>query len=194
MYPSWPWLLCFLISPSLSLSLYIYIYIYPSLPPSLSIYIYAVELRTGPRFGVLCVKNWSKSCVKNWSKFFSVFLILHTQIVSICAKIVFLQNCRDVKNEAFKNEFAIFVFVFMMWGTDKQKTKEKQNGRRPKKPIKIVFFKVVIHNEKWKKMIFSKNCLTQFVSGMENKNAHFRAHYLFWLKNVGTKHSKPGKL
>ena len=34
------------------------------------IYIYAVELKTGPRFGVSSVKNWSKSSVKNWSKFF----------------------------------------------------------------------------------------------------------------------------
>ena len=33
-------------------------------------YIYAVELKTGPRFGVSSVKNWSKSSVKNWSKFF----------------------------------------------------------------------------------------------------------------------------
>ena len=31
-----------------------------------------------------------------------------------------------------------------------------------------------------KKWIFSKNCLTLFVSGREKKNAHFRAHYLFW--------------
>ena len=35
-----------------------------------SIYIYAVELKTGPRFGVSNVKNWSKPSVKNWSKFF----------------------------------------------------------------------------------------------------------------------------
>ena len=44
-------------------SLYLYIYIY--LP--------AVELKTGPRFGVSSVKNWSKSSVKNWSKFFLLF-------------------------------------------------------------------------------------------------------------------------
>ena len=34
--------------------------------------------------------------------------------------------------------------------------------------------------KKQKKWIFSKNCLTLFVSGRETKNAHFRAHYLFW--------------
>ena len=36
---------------------------------------HAVELKSGPRFGVSSVKNWSKSSVKNWSKFFfSLFL------------------------------------------------------------------------------------------------------------------------
>ena len=44
--------------------------------------------------------------------------------------------------------------------------------------------------EKW---IFSKNCLTLFVSGRE-KNAHVRAHYLLWPKIWGgPKQSKPGK-
>ena len=33
-----------------------------------------------------------------------------------------------------------------------------------------------------KKWIFSKNCLTLFVSGRETKNAHFRCNYLFWPK------------
>ena len=37
------------------------------------IHICAVELKTGPRFGVSSVKNWSKSSVKNWSKFFLLF-------------------------------------------------------------------------------------------------------------------------
>ena len=36
--------------------------------------------------------------------------------------------------------------------------------------------------EKSKKWIFSKNCLTLFVSGRETKNAHFRCNYLFWPK------------
>ena len=75
--------------------------------PDTYIYIYAVELKTGPRFGVSSVKNWSKSSVKTWSKFFfhcfphfySVLgVLLQTQIVSHCAKIVFLQHLGDVKN------------------------------------------------------------------------------------------------
>ena len=71
------------------------------------IYIYAVELKTGPKFGVSSVKNWSTSSVKNWSTFFfhcffSHFCIvfgvfLKTQVVSHCAKIVFLKHFGDVK-------------------------------------------------------------------------------------------------
>ena len=55
------------------------------------------------------------------------------------------------------------------------------------------FFMVVIQEcEKSKKWILSKNCLTLFVSGWE-KNAHFRAHYLFWLKLFfGPKQCKAG--
>ena len=40
---------------------------------SICIYIYAVELKTGPRFGVSSVKNWSKSSVENWSNFLLFF-------------------------------------------------------------------------------------------------------------------------
>ena len=68
--------------------------------------------------------------------------------------------------------------------------------KKAKKPIKIVFFEVVMQKcEKSKKWIFfCKNCLTLFVSGTERKNAHFRAHYLFWPKSVfGPKQCKPGK-
>ena len=62
-----------------------YIYIY--------MHICAVELKAGPRFGVSCVKNWSKSSVKTgpsfslFSNFYRVFWVfLKTQIVSHCAK------------------------------------------------------------------------------------------------------------
>ena len=39
------------------------------------IYIYAVKLKTGPRFGGFKFKSWSKLKVKNWSKFFHCFPI-----------------------------------------------------------------------------------------------------------------------
>ena len=110
------------------------------------IYIYVVELKTGPRFGVSSVKNWSKSSVKNWSKFFvhcfpyfySVFgVFLKTQIVSHCAKIVFffLQNFGDVKNEVFEKKIAFFVFSFLCWrnrNRKKKKKKKRENGKGQK--------------------------------------------------------------
>ena len=88
-------------------NLYIYIYVY----------MHAVELKTGPRFGVSSVKNWSKSTVKNWSKFFVVFpqfysvfwAFLETQIVQQCVKIVFLQYLGDVKNEVFEKKIAFLL-------------------------------------------------------------------------------------
>ena len=166
----------------------------------ISIYIYAVELKAGPRSGVSSVKNWSKSSVKNWSKFFftvfpqflQCFLgFLKTQIVSHCAKIVFLQNFGDVKKEVFEKKIAFFIFVFLCW-RNRNRKKKKKKMEKAKNPIKIVFFEVAM--QKCEKMDFLQNCLTQFVSGRERKNAHFRAHYLFWPKNVlGPKQCKPGK-
>ena len=55
--------------------------------------------------------------------------------MSICAKIVFLQNCPDVKNEVFEEEITFIAFVFSMLDTEKQ----RKNGKRPKKPLRIVF-------------------------------------------------------
>ena len=116
------------------------------------IYIFAVKLKIGPRFGVSSVKNWSKSSVKNWSKFFHCFHIfivfwgyLKTQIVSHCAKIVFLQNFGDVKNEVFEKKIAFFVF-FVCWRNRNRKKKQKNKGKwkRPENPKKYFFFKVVI--------------------------------------------------
>ena len=128
------------------------------------IYIYAVELKTGPRFGVSSVKNWSKSSVKNWSKyFFAVFpqfysvlgAFLETQIVQQCVKIVFLQNLGDVKNEVFEKKIAFFVFSFLCWRPRNRK-KKKNKMEKAKKPYKNRFFyKVVMQKcEKSKKMDF----------------------------------------
>ena len=189
------------LSISLYLSLSLSISLYLSLSLYLSIYIYAVKLKTGPRFGGFKVKNWSKFKVKNWSKFFffhwfphfySVFWVfLITQIVSHCAKIVFLQNFGDVKNEVFEKKIACFVFVFLCWRNRNRKKKNKQNGKA-KKPYKNSFFlfKVVIQKcEKSKKWIFSKNCLTLFVSGREKKRAFSctlsgLAQNFFWTTTV----------
>ena len=98
---------------------------------------------------------------------------------------MFLQNFGDVKNEVFEKKIAFFVFVFCMLEKEKQKKKKQTKWKRPKNPIKIGFFKVVIQiceKKKQKEWIFSTNCLTLFVSGRDTKNAHLRAHYLFWPK------------
>ena len=65
--------------------------------------------------------------------------------MSICAKIAVLQNCRDVKNEVFEKKVAFFVFVFSTLEAEKQKREKKNKMEKDKKkPIKIVFLKVVI--------------------------------------------------
>ena len=55
---------------------------------------------------------------------------MKTQIVSHCAKIVFLQNFGDVKNEVFEKEIAFFVFVI---GTEKRRNKKMEKAKNPYK-------------------------------------------------------------
>ena len=125
------------------------------------------------------------------SVFFTVFLpFLHcflgilenTNSVTLCQNSVFARFWGCHKS-GFRKENCIFLFLsFLCWRNRNRKNKNKQM-EKAKKPNKNSFFKVVIQKcEKAKKWIFSnKNCLTLFVSGRE-KNAHFRAHYLFWPK------------
>ena len=113
-----------------------------------------------------------------------------------CVKIVFLQNFGNVKNEVFEKKIAFFVFSFFMLEIEKQKRQKKWKGKKPKKPYKNrVFLRWSSKNMKnQKKGFFCKNCLTLFVSGKGEKNAHFRAHYLFWPKFFfGPKQCKAGK-
>ena len=94
-----------------------------------------------------------------------------------------------------KRKLHFLFFPFLCWRPRNRKKKKKRKWKRPKKPYKNRFFKVVMQKcEKSKKWILCKNWLTLFVSGREKKNAHFRAHYLFWPKNFfGPKQCKPGK-
>ena len=62
---------------------------------------------------------------------------------------------------------------------------------KTKNPIKIGFLRWSSKNVKNQKNDFCKHCLTLFVSGRE-KNAHFRAHYLFWPSFFGPKQCKAG--
>ena len=115
----------------------------------------------------------------------------NTTSATVCRNSVFakLSGCRKW---GFRIEDCIFCFVFFMLLQDKQKNTKK--WKQAKNPLKIVFFKVVIQKwERWKRLIFSKKCLTRFVSGREKK-VHFRAHYLFRPKIFWAQNSeKPGK-
>ena len=53
---------------------------------------------------------------------------MRAQIVSHCAKIVFLQNFGDVKNEVFEKKIAFFVFSFYVGEIEQKK---KENGKGP---------------------------------------------------------------
>ena len=83
-------------------------------------------------------------------------------------------------------------FSFFCWSNRNRKKKKKKTEKETKNYKKTVFKVVIQKCEKSKKWIFSKNCLTLCVSG-RGKNAHFRAHYLFWPKDfLGPKQCKPG--
>ena len=95
--------------------------------------------------------------------------------MSHCAKIFFLQNFGDVKNEVFEKKIAFFVFVFLCWRNRNRKKEKQTKWKRPKKPIKMVFLRLSSKNVKNKNGFLAKiSCVRK------GKNAHFRAHYLFW--------------
>ena len=139
------------------------------------------KLKTGPSY------KWktgpSFCCFPQFYSFFWAFL--DTQIVSQCVKIVFLQNFGLSKMRFSTRKLQ---FLFFVWRNRNKKKKKK--WKRPKNPIKIGFFKVVIQKcEKSKKWIFSKNSLTRFVSGREKKRAFsctlsVLAKMFFWTKTV----------
>ena len=90
----------------------------------------------------------------------------------------FLQNIGDVENEVFEKKIAFFSF-FML---EKWKQKNKENGKT-KKPYKNSVFKVVIQKCEIKKMDFLQK-LPDTICGRKGEKTHFRAHYLFWPKDV----------
>ena len=115
------------------------------------------KLKTGPSF--FCC----------FSQFYTVFwAFLETQIVSQCVKIVFFPKFWVIKMRFSKRKLH---FCFFYVG--EIETKKKKKMEKTKKPYKNRFFlrwssKNVKNQKKW---IFSKNCLTVFVSGREKKRA-----------------------
>ena len=92
-----------------------------------------------------------------------------------------------------KLHFLFFLFYVGKIETEKRKKKKMEKAQKPyKNSFFLRWSSTNVKNQK--KWIFSKNCLTLFVSGREIKNAHFRAHYLFWPKIFfGPKQCKSGK-
>ena len=115
--------------------------------------------------------------------------------MSHCAKIVFLQNLGDVKNEVFKKKIAFFVFVFLCW-RNRNRKKKTNKMEKAKKPIQIGFLggghpKMSRIKKRW---IFSnKNCLTLFVSGREKKRVFVHTICFGQLFFLDQKQCKPGK-
>ena len=93
-----------------------------------------------------------------------------------------------------KRKLHFWFLSCLCWKQRNRKKKNKQNGKRPKKPIKIVFFKVVI--QKMRKWIFFQKLPDTVCVRKGEKSAHFRAHYLFWPKSfffLDQNSQKPGK-
>ena len=117
------------------------------------------------------VKNWSKIYVKDWSKFFTVFLIFrvfwgmlkNTRSVNLCQKIVFLSGCQI---EVFEKN-AFFVFVSFLCCCKRNRRKKKIKWKKNPKKQKHVFYGGHPKMRTMKRMDFSKDCLTRFVSGRE---------------------------
>ena len=108
-----------------------------------AIYIYAVKLKTGPRFGGFIKLKIGPSLKLKTGPSFSLFphfysvlgVFLKTQIVSHCAKIVeFWQNSGDVKNEVVEKKIALLVFCLFYVGeieTEKRKTRKTEKAPKP---------------------------------------------------------------
>ena len=158
--------------------LYVFVHIY--------IYIFAVKLKAGPRFGGVKVKTGPSLKLKTGpivSLFFPIFIVFfgifeNANSVTLCQNSVFaiFWGCQKW---GFRKENCTFCFCLLY-------VEPYKNS---------VFWRWSCENVKnQKKWIFSKNCLTLFVSGREEQNAHFRAHSLFWPKMFfGPKQCKPGK-
>ena len=148
------------------------------------------KLKTGPSFFLLFFRLF-------YSVFFDFFC--NTNSVTMCVKIVFLQNFGLSKMRFSKRKMHFLFFSFLCWKIQTEKRKRKQKRENSKKPCKNrVFLRWSSKNVKnQKKWIFSKNCLTLFVSGRERKKRAFSctlsvlAKFLFWTKTVQSrKHYK----
>ena len=146
---------------SITTHTYIYICMLP--------YVYAVELKTGPRIASSVLKTGPRVMSK-LVQYFTAFPILlcfggmfnNTNSVTLCQNSVFAK-------------FKEIPFLLLSFYVGDRETKNKNNKwkKNKKKTYKNRDFKVVIQKWKNEKWIFSKNCLTRFVSGRMRKTHIF---------------------
>ena len=108
-------------------------------------------------------------------------MFINTNSVTLCQNSL-LQNFGDVKNEVFEKKIAFFFCLVYVEEIETEKRKTNKMEKAPK-PYNNRFFKVVIQKcEKSKKMDFQQKLPDAICVMKGEKNAHFRAHYLFWPK------------
>ena len=119
------------------------------------------------------------SCFPLSPHIYSFLVCFKSQIVSIGAKLVFSQNCRDVTIEISKMLF-LSVNLLKCWRKlekDKQKKRKTQDGKRQKQTYKIVFYRWSSNEE-----MVSQLIATLIVFGRHEKAAFSCALFCFWPK------------
>ena len=109
----------------------------------------------------------------------------NTNSVTVCQNSVFAKFW-VVKNEVFEKKIAFFVLFFYVGEMETEK-RQKRKWKRPKHPIKISFLRWSSKNVKNQKNRFLAKIAWHYLCQEGRKNAHFRAHYLFWPKFFWTK-------
>ena len=84
-------------------------------------------------------------------------------------------------------------FLSLSFHVAARETEKRKYGKNPKNSKNVFLEGGYPKMRKMKKWIFSRNRLRRFVSGREEKNAHFRARYLFWPKVFWSKTVKTRK-
>ena len=74
--------------------------------------------------------------------------------MSHCAKIVFLQNFGDVKNEVFEKKIVFLFFLFYIGEIETEKEENNENGKGQRPYINSFFLRWSSKNVKNKKMDF----------------------------------------
>ena len=140
--------------------------------------------------GVFKLKSGPSLKLKSGPSVFFVFPIFivfldifrNTNSATVCQNSVFAKfgGCQKW---GFRKENCICCFFLFYAGKIETEKRKKRKWKRPKNPIKIGFFKGG-HPKMWrsKKNGFLAKIAWHYMCQEGRKNAHFRAHYLFWPK------------